>query len=161
MSAPDDGYFAVAVYETMACNNSGVLSMTDKKRGEVLIIDDNNISRMLLRSMLRGDEYEVVGEASNGKSGIELALRLRPDIICLDIMMPEISGLDVLLEIRPKLPQAVILMVTGSTDRETVQAALQGGANGYIVKPYNSGRVLTAIEQALAKARSQKVQAGA
>ena len=127
--------------------------MAEKKRGKVLIIDDNRVSRMLLRSMLRSDDYEVIGEATSGQNGIELALRLVPDIVCLDIMMPEISGLEVLFEIRPKLPKAVILMVTGSTDRETVQAALQGGANGYIVKPYNAGRVLSAIEQALSKAR--------
>jgi len=109
-----------------------------------------------LRGILRGDDYEIVGEATSGKSGIELALNLKPDIVCLDNMMPEISGLEVLREIRPKLPQTLILMVTGSTDRDTVQAALQGGANGYIVKPYNAARVLDALEQALAKARSQK-----
>lgn len=130
--------------------------MADKKRHTVMIIDDNEMSRMLLRGILRDDEYEVVGEATNGKSGIELALKLTPDIICLDNMMPEMSGVDVLLELRPKLPQTLIVMVTGSTDRETVQAALQGGANGYIVKPYNASRVLAALEQALAKARSQK-----
>ena len=140
----------------MAFDSPRILSMADKKRRNVLIIDDNDISRMLLHSILRGDGYEIVGEATSAKKGIELALNLKPDIVCLDNMMPEISGLEVLLEIRPKLPQTLILMVTGSTDRETVQAALQGGANGYIVKPYNSGGVLDALEQALAKARSQK-----
>lgn len=129
--------------------------MADKKRRNVLIIDDNDIFRTLLRTILRGDEYEVVGEATNAKKGIELALTLAPDIVCLDNMMPEMSGLEALREIRPKLPKTLIMMVTGSTDRETVQAALQGGANGYIVKPYNSGRVLGALEQALANARRQ------
>lgn len=129
--------------------------MADKKRRNVLIIDDNDIFRMLLRTILRGDEYDVVGEATNAKRGIELALMLEPDIICLDNLMPEISGLEVLREIRPKLPQTLIMMVTGSTDRETVQAALQGGANGYIVKPFNSRRVLSALDQALANARRQ------
>ncbi|MGP1676541.1 MAG: response regulator transcription factor [Burkholderiales bacterium] len=130
--------------------------MPDKNRYKVLIIDDDNLSRMILRSILIGDEYEVVGEATNGKKGIRLALWLKPDIVCLDNMMPQMSGLDVLLAIRAKLPQTLILMVTGSTDRETVQAALEGGADGYVVKPFNSGRVLTALEQALAKARNQK-----
>ena len=130
--------------------------MAGTKRRDVLIIDDNEISRMLLRGILRGDDYEIVGEATSGKNGIELALKLKPDIVCLDNMMPEISGLEVLREIRPKLPQALILMVTGSTDRETVQAALQGGANGYIVKPYNAGRVLDALAQGLTTVRSQK-----
>ena len=130
--------------------------MADKKRCKVLIIDDDNMSRTILRTIILGDDYEIVGEATNGKKGIELALELKPDIVCLDNMMPGMSGLDVLLEIRAKLPQTLILMVTGSADRETVQAALQGGADGYVVKPFNSGRVLAALEQALAKAHSQK-----
>lgn len=130
--------------------------MAVKKRPRILIIDDNDMSRMLLRGILRDEEYEVVGEATNGKRGIELALEMKPDVICLDNMMPEMSGVEVLREIREKLPKTVILMVTASTERETVQAALQGGADGYVVKPFNSGRVLTAVEHALAKPRSQK-----
>ena len=130
--------------------------MADKKRCKVLIIDDDNMSRTILRTIILGDDYEIVGEATNGKKGVELALELKPDVVCLDNVMPEMSGLDALLEIRAKLPQTLILMVTGSADRETVQAALKGGADGYVVKPYNSGRVLAALEQALAKGRSQK-----
>ena len=131
--------------------------MPDKKRHNVIIIDDDDMSRMLLRGILRGDdEYEVVGEATNGKKGIELALTLKPEIVCLDNMMPEMSGVEVLRELREKLPKILIVMVTASADRETVQAALQGGADGYVVKPFNSGRVLAALEQALATAHSQK-----
>ena len=130
--------------------------MADKNRRRALIIDDDNMSRMLLRTILLGDEYEIVGEASNGKKGVELALELKPDIIWLDNVMPEMSGLDVLLEIRAQLPQSLILIVTGNADRETVQAALKGGADGFVVKPFNSSRVLTALEQALAKARKPK-----
>jgi len=130
--------------------------MADKKRCKVLIIDDDNMSRTILRTIILGDDYEIVGEATNGKKGVELALELKPDVVCLDNVMPEMSGLDALLEIRAKLPQTLILMVTGSADRETVQAALKGGADGYVVKPFNSGRVLAALEQALAKGRSQK-----
>jgi two-component system, chemotaxis family, chemotaxis protein CheY len=129
--------------------------MADRKRCKVLIIDDDNMSRTILRTIILGDDYEIVGEATNGKKGVELALELKPDVVCLDNVMPEMSGLDALLEIRAKLPQTLILMVTGSADRETVQAALQGGADGYVVKPFNSGRVLAALEQALAKGRSQ------
>jgi len=122
-----------------------------------MIIDDDDMSRMLLRGILRGDDaYEVIGEATNGKKGIELALTLKPEIICLDNMMPEMSGVEVLRELREKLPKILIVMVTASADRETVQAALQGGADGYVVKPFNSGRVLAALEQALAKARTPK-----
>jgi len=129
--------------------------MTDKYRRRALIVDDDTMSRRILRGILL-DDYEIVGEATNGKKGIELALDLKPDIVCLDNVMPEMSGLDVLLAIRAQLPQTLILMVTGSADRETVQAALQGGADGFVIKPFNSGRVLTALEQALAKASKPK-----
>lgn len=129
--------------------------MTDKYRRRALIVDDDTMSRRILRGILL-DEYEIVGEATNGKKGIELALELKPDIVCLDNVMPEMSGLDVLRAIRAQLPQTLILMVTGSADRETVQAALQGGADGFVIKPFNSGRVLTALEQALAKASKPK-----
>lgn len=152
----DRGYFPVRYHVIMVLGNSGIFNMPDRQRPKVLIIDDNEMSRMLLRGILRDEEYEVVGEATNGKHGIEMALTLKPDIVCLDNMMPEMSGVEVLSDIRAKLPQISIVMVTASADRETVQAALQGGADGYVVKPFNSGRVLAALEQALAKARSKK-----
>lgn len=130
--------------------------MADKNLPRALIIDDDKTSRMILRTILLDEQYEIAGEANNGKKGIELALELKPDVVCLDNVMPEMSGLDVLRAIRAKLPQALILMVTAKADRETVQAALQGGADGYVVKPFNSGRLLAALEQARAKARKPK-----
>jgi two-component system chemotaxis response regulator CheY len=130
--------------------------VAEKYGRRTLIVDDDSMSRMILRAVLLDNEYEIVGEATNGKKGIELALELKPDIVCLDNVMPEMSGLDVLLAIRAQLPQTLILMVTGSADRETVQAALQGGADGFVIKPFNSGRVLTALEQAQAKASKPK-----
>ena len=130
--------------------------MVDKIRRRVLIVDDDRMSRSILRTMLLDEGYDVVGEATNGKRGIEMALELKPDVVCLDNIMPEMSGLEVLREIRTQLPQSLILMVSGSANRETVQGALQGGADGFVVKPFNSGRVLNALEQAFAKARKPK-----
>lgn len=131
--------------------------MSVDKKITVLIVDDNASTRMLLRAIVREDErYVLVGEASNGTDAIEMALRLKPQIICLDNVMPKVSGLDVLQAVRPQLPGTVILMVTGSSDRETVQAAIQNGANGYIVKPFNAARVLAAMEQATAAMATPK-----
>ena len=129
--------------------------MVEKARRSVLVVDDDRMSRSILRTMLLDEGYEVVGEAANGRRGIEMALELKPDVICLDNVMPEMSGLEVLREIRAQLPKSVIVMVSGSANRETVQGALQGGADGFVVKPFNSGRVLNALEQAFAKARKQ------
>jgi two-component system chemotaxis response regulator CheY len=116
-----------------------------KKLARVLLVDDNDVMRSLLRSMLRGEDYEVVGEARNGDQGFEMALRLQPDIICLDIEMPLKNGIEVLPALREKLPAARIFMITGHTERAMVQAAIEGGASGYIVKPFNAARVLDTL----------------
>lgn len=117
----------------------------------LLVVDDSDITRTLLRTLLRGEEYDVVGEAVNGEQAVEMALRLKPDIICLDVDMPKMGGLEVLAKIREALPQTAVLMVTSHTERETVQTAIANGAAGYIVKPFNAGRVLAAIEAAVAR----------
>ena len=117
----------------------------------VLIVDDSDITRVMLRTLLRAEEYDVVGEAGNGEQAIEQAERLKPEIICLDVDMPKMGGLEALAHIRQLLPQAVVLMVTAHAERETVQTAIAAGAVGYIVKPFNSGRVLAAIAAAAAR----------
>jgi two-component system chemotaxis response regulator CheY len=125
----------------------------DKKLARVLLVDDNDVMRSLLRSMLRGEDYEVVGEARNGDQGFEMALRLQPDIICLDIEMPLKNGIEVLPALREKLPAARIFMITGHTERAMVQAAIEGGASGYIVKPFNAARVLDTLAATAEKAK--------
>jgi two-component system chemotaxis response regulator CheY len=125
--------------------------MTAKKPVRIQLVDDNEVTRALLRGILRGEEYEVVGEASDGEYGLEMALRLRPDVLCLDISMPKTDGLEVLRQVRTQIPETVVLMVTAHTEREMVQQAIQSGASGYIVKPFNSGKVLDAIGRAVGR----------
>jgi two-component system chemotaxis response regulator CheY len=127
--------------------------MTAKRVIRIQLVDDNEVTRSLLRGILRGDEYEVVGEASDGEHGLEMALRLRPDVLCLDISMPKTDGLEVLRQVRAQAPEIVVLMITAHTEREMVQQAIQSGASGYIVKPFNSGKVLDTINRALAVRR--------
>lgn len=114
----------------------------------VVIIDDNDTTRAMLRAILRTEGVEVIGEAKDGESGLAVVRRLTPTLVCLDVLMPNASGLEVLPRIRTEFPDVRVLMVTGSTDRETVQAAIQGGACGYLVKPFNAAKVMAAIEQA-------------
>lgn len=128
--------------------------MARKQVSRVVLADDNDMTRALLRGILRGDDhYEVVGEASNGEQAAEMILRLKPDAVCLDVMMPKSDGLEVLRQIKAELPLTVVIMVTGSMERDTVQAAIAGGASGYIVKPFNSAKVLDTIAAALQKVR--------
>jgi two-component system chemotaxis response regulator CheY len=120
----------------------------------VLLVDDNDMTRTLLRGILVSEQYQLAGEANNGEHGLEMALRLKPELVCLDIQMPKTDGLEVLKQLKAELPRTVVVMVTGSAERETVQAAIAGGADGYIVKPFNSARVLDTIKGALEKMRS-------
>lgn len=124
----------------------------------VLIIDDNDVSRSMLRHILLASKYNVVGESGSGRIGIELAERLQPDIICLDIVMPDCSGLDVLKRVKQQRPQTEVLMVTGNNDRDSVMEAARDGAAGYIVKPYNPSTLLRTVEQAALKAHTPAVE---
>jgi two-component system chemotaxis response regulator CheY len=128
--------------------------MFRSEKPRVVIVDDNEMIREVLRVMLRSHDFEVAGEATDGDSGLEMALSARPDVVCLDVVMPTTNGLDVLKEIKAKLPHTVVLMVTGNRDRYTVTAALQTGADGFILKPFNTGTVIDTVQKALAKSRS-------
>lgn len=126
----------------------------DKRRISILIADDNDMMRGILRGMLRGEEYDVVGEARNGSAAVEIVGRLKPDIVCMDVMMPEKNGIEALAEIKAAQPNIEVIMVTSSSDPETVQESIQNGASGFIIKPFNAARVL----DTLAKASSRILQ---
>lgn len=115
----------------------------------VVIVDDNDTTRAMLRGILRQDGIEVVGEAKDGPGAVALVRKLAPTVVCLDVNMPNGSGLDALGEIKAVQPNIRVLMVTGSTDRSTVQAAIAGGASGYVVKPFNAAKVMAALCHAL------------
>lgn len=117
----------------------------------ILIADDNAVMRAVLRAMLRDEGHDVVGEASDGAAVVQLAKRLKPDIVCLDIVMPKSDGLQALQDIRQELPGVVVLMISGNADRESVEAAIAGGASGYILKPFNTAKVVETLKQAAAK----------
>lgn len=113
-----------------------------------LIVDDHELTRTLLRSILRSHDYQVVGEARNGVGALELAERLRPDIICMDVLMPEMGGLEALQTIKAMYPRIVVVMVTGTPSVDIVREAIQSGASGFIVKPFKVGKVLDTLRLA-------------
>lgn len=116
----------------------------------VLIIDDNETTRAVLRMIIQGNAYHVIGEANNGISGLARARSLHPDIVCLDIEMPGCNGFDVLVEIKKTLPNTAVLMVSGNNDRATIVTAIQLGASGFILKPFNSGILLDTLDKTAA-----------
>ena len=128
----------------------------NKRRISIVIADDNDMMRSILRGMLRGEEYDVIGEARNGLAAVEMAERLKPDIICMDVMMPEKNGIEALVEIKRATPEIEIIMVTGNSDPETVQESIQNGACGFIIKPFNAARVLDTLAKVSARIGQRK-----
>ncbi|MFR7046940.1 response regulator transcription factor, partial [Streptococcus pneumoniae] len=92
---------------------------------KILLVDDHEMVRLGLKSYFDlQDDVEVVGEASNGSQGIDLALELRPDVIVMDIVMPEMNGIDATLAILKEWPEAKILIVTSYLDNEKIMPVL-------------------------------------
>lgn len=123
----------------------------DKKNAKILLIDDNDVTREVLRVILRSEGYNVVGEATDGGTGLEMAVKLRPDLILLDIVMPKISGTEILPRIRELLPDARVLMVTANKDQETINEVVKTGIHGYILKPFNAQKIIGTVEAVVTK----------
>jgi len=121
----------------------------------VLIVDDNEMTRTLLRTILSAEGYKVLAEASNSKNGLEQVLKIKPDIVFLDILMPDGSGIEVLKHVMAELPKTIVLMVTGKRDVETVKECLGNGAKGFIIKPFNASIVLKTVKEAALRAGQQ------
>lgn len=115
---------------------------------KLVVIDDDELIRTSLRLLLREAGFFVAGEAHDGASGLAMVNHLRPDVVCLDVQMPEMNGMDVLEKIRATLPEIAVLMITSTSDRETVNQALALGAAGFVVKPFNADRVVKSIRAA-------------
>lgn len=130
--------------------------MTDSKPITVFIIDDNETTRSILRLIIQSEHFTVVGAAPDGDSGVERALKLQPDIICLDVLMPKQNGLDVLVRLKVALPESEVLMVTVLNDSKTVKTAVERGASGFIVKPFNPGTVISTLEKIAEKVKAKR-----
>lgn len=119
-------------------------------RARAVIADDSATVRMLLAAILTEASIEVVGEAGDGKQAVELVAARKPDIVCLDIDMPVMNGIEALQLIHAQHPEARVMMVTGNADRQHVAQAGQHGARGYILKPFHPHKVVEAIDKLLA-----------
>lgn len=114
---------------------------------KVLIVDDAAFMRMSIRSMLSNYEFEVVGEAENGLMAIEKYKELQPDIVTMDITMPEMDGLQALREIKKIDPSAAVVMVSALGQEARMKEAIIYGAKGFIVKPFKEEIIVAALSK--------------
>jgi two-component system chemotaxis response regulator CheY len=116
---------------------------------KVMLVDDASFMRMMLKNILVGSGYEVVGEAENGAKAVEQYKSLKPDLVMMDIIMPEMGGIDAVREIMKVNPSAKILMCSSMGQQSLVVEAIQAGAKDFIVKPFQPSNVLDAVKKAL------------
>jgi len=116
----------------------------------ILVAEDNDLVALTLEEQLKSQGYDVIAVAHTGAEAIDLAARLSPDLIIMDIRMPEVEGTEAAARINAQRPTPII-MLTAYTDRDTIRRAEQAGALGYLVKPVNEAELAPAINIALAR----------
>ena len=115
----------------------------------VLLVDDHSVVRMGLRTFFDMlDDIEVVGEASDGSEGVAMARRLKPDVVLMDLLMPNMDGVTAIGRIKAEMPETEIVTRTSFIEEEKVTAALEAGASGYVLKDAEADEVATAIRAA-------------
>ncbi len=113
----------------------------------ILIVDDAAFMRMMIKDILTKNGYNVVGEAENGAKALEKYNELKPDLVLMDITMPEVDGIKALKNIKAADPSATVIMCSAMGQQAMVIEAIQGGAKDFIVKPFQPDRVLEAVKK--------------
>lgn len=115
----------------------------------ILLVDDAAFMRMMLKDILTKNGYQVAGEADNGEKAVEKYLELKPNLVIMDITMPEMDGIEAVRQIRKHDPAAKIIMCSAMGQQAMVIDAIQAGARDFVVKPFQPERVLEAVRKAL------------
>ena len=121
----------------------------------ILIVDDAAFMRMMIKNIITKNGYEVIGEAENGQVAVELYKQHKPDLVTMDITMPEMNGIEGVKAICGIDPDANIIMCSAMGQQTMVMEAIQAGAKDFIVKPFQQDRILQAIERVLTRAGKQ------
>jgi DNA-binding NarL/FixJ family response regulator len=122
--------------------------MKDKKQITVVIADDHMVVREGLRKLLEAEkDIEVIGEAANGRIAVELALKLHPDVVVMDIAMPQMNGLEATRQLRKVAPDSKVIILSAHSDDAYVEGVMALGANGYLIKQSSSHVLSEAIRE--------------
>ncbi|ARK31537.1 response regulator [Halalkalibacter krulwichiae] len=115
----------------------------------VLIVDDAAFMRMMIKDILMKNGFDIAGEAANGAEAVERYKELKPDLVTMDITMPEMDGIQALKEIKQVDASAKVIMCSAMGQQSMVIDAIQSGAKDFIVKPFQADRVIEAIKKVL------------
>lgn len=115
----------------------------------ILLVDDAAFMRMMIKDILVKNGYDVLGEAENGAKAIEKYKELKPNLVVMDITMPEVDGIQAVKEIKKYDPSANVIMCSAMGQQAMVIEAIQSGAKDFIVKPFQADRVLEAVKKVL------------
>ena len=115
----------------------------------ILICDDAAFMRMMIKDILTKNGYNVVGEAENGAKGVEKYNELKPDLVLMDITMPEMDGIAALKAIKASDAGATVIMCSAMGQQAMVIESIQAGAKDFIVKPFQADRVLEAVKKVI------------
>jgi two-component system chemotaxis response regulator CheY len=113
----------------------------------ILVVDDAAFMRMMLKDILTKNGYEIAGEAENGLRAVEKYKELQPDLVIMDITMPEMDGIQAVREIKKINPNAKIMMCSAMGQQAMVIESIQAGARDFVVKPFQADRVIEAVKK--------------
>jgi two-component system chemotaxis response regulator CheY len=119
---------------------------------KLMIVDDSNIIRRRIERSQQIARLEVVGAASNGREAVDLFRRMRPDVVTMDLTMPEMDGVECVQELVAIDPKVLILVVSALADKATAVDAIEKGANGFLCKPFTDRQLNDALEELLSEA---------
>lgn len=115
----------------------------------ILICDDAAFMRMMIKDILTKNGYNIAGEAENGANAVEKYNELKPDLVLMDITMPEMDGIEALKKIKAGDPNAMVIMCSAMGQQAMVIESIQSGAKDFIVKPFQADRVIEAVKKVI------------
>ena len=115
----------------------------------ILICDDAAFMRMMIKDILTKNGYNIAGEAENGAKAVEKYNELKPDLVLMDITMPEMDGIEALKKIKAGDPNAMVIMFSAMGQQAMVIESIQSGAKDFIVKPFQADRVIEAVKKVI------------
>lgn len=123
-------------------------------KARVLVVDDAIFMRKMISDILEGNGMEIVGEADTGALAVEKYKELKPDLVTMDIIMPEMNGIDAVRQIMSNDSQARIVMCSALGQQALVQDALTAGAKDFLIKPFNPSRVIEVVTKILSQVQN-------